>query len=385
MTVKYLLLVGLLACPGMAAEPPSKRSISAIVSEAKGNTGRIRSKALDEIANKEPESAQEMEDITSALKTNDAGVQAASLKALRRVKPTARHLKSQADSMIDDSLEQIQLGGIIVAAKIQAKELAPKIRGRLAQRPRFKIRKNDFGGIKQKQLQFAEEAAKALVDLDDFESIDELLSRDEVMAISNFGGPLVARFGAKALPKAVLLARQKDTSRSDGGRSVISSMQDPAAIPALIELGKDRDNDIVSAAVLALSQIPTETAQDKANVESALTENASSKDRFVRGPAYDGLLRLNPKKHLPAALEVMKTDDSARLDILHAIAKHQVKEAIPALEAFIRADELKEPNWTVNRKVAAQTIFKLTGKRVPYLGIEKDSRIYADPYDPSKR
>lgn len=383
--IDALTILFVFANTSVAAEPSSKRPISVIVSEANDTPGRARSKALDELSAREPESAEDLAAIVDAIKTKDKGVQAASFKALRRVRKISRHLTPQVGKMLDDSSEQVQLGGIIAAGQLQDSTLAPKLRSRFKQRPHFKIKKKDFGGIKPNDLQYAEEAATALVALDDFESVDELLSRDEIMAFSNFGGPLVARFGAKALPKAVLLARQKGTLRSDGGRSVISSMRDPAAIPALVELGKDSDNAIASAAILALSNIPTPSEQDRQIVESALLEKSNSKERYIRGPALDGLLKLNPEKHLPAALEAVKSDDSARLDVLHALVKHKVVASVPALESFIKEDEQREPNWTVNRKVAAQTIFKLTGRRVPYLGVEKDRRVYPDPYDPTKR
>lgn len=382
--ISELFAVLLILSSAIAAEPPKGRPIAAIVAEAKDSTGRPRSKALDELAARYPASGEELSAIAEALRSSDRGVQTAGMKALRRVEKTARQLKPQAERMLDDSSERVQLGGIVVAGRIQARELAPKIRAKLAQRPRYKVRKNDFGGVTPQALEYAEEASTALVELDDFKSIDELLSRDEIMAFSSFGGPLVARFGARALPKAVALARQEDTLRSDGGRGVISSMKDPKAIPQLSELARDSDAAIASAATLALSQMPTATEEDKSKIEAVLSEQVKSTDKHVRGAAYDGLLGLAPQKHLSRALDALANDRAVRLSIINAIQKHRIMEAVPALEKFIEEDGARNPNWTPFRLAAAQTIFKLTGRRVLYQGIEKDRRVYSDPYDPSK-
>lgn len=73
------------------------------------------------------------------------------------------------------------------------------------------------------------------------------------------------------------------------------------------------------------------------------------------------------------------------LQFMYALIKHKdlAMPAIPHLKQFIADDGALQPNWTVNRKVAAQVVFALTGERVPYIGVEKDRQMYADPYDPN--
>ena len=384
MILHLLAICCALASSSIFAETVQARHVRSAIEDAKKTEGRTKSKALDEIAAHSPQEEDDVDALVSAIRDGDKGLQIAAMRSLRRVPRTAKKLKPQAEKLLNDSSEKVQLAGIIMADALEAKELAPKIRAKLAERPRFKVRKNNFGGITPEALQYAEEAARVLVEMKDFDSIPELLSRDEIMGFSSFGGPLVAKFGARALPQAVALARQKETLRSDGGRSVISSMKDPEAIPQLIDLAHDSDGAIASAATLALSLIPTEIPADKAKVEAALFAQISNKDGDIRGSAYDGLLRINPRKHLPAALDALKKEREVRLAIFYAIQKNKLTEAVPALEAFIKEDEVKHPNWTNQRAVAAQTIFKLVGKRVPYKGVERDRRVYPDPYDPSK-
>ena len=92
----------------------------------------------------------------------------------------------------------------------------------------------------------------------------------------------------------------------------------------------------------------------------------------------------DPNLNCEEKLRQMRTGTEG-LDFFYALIKNPdlAMPAIPHLKVFITEDESVNPNSTVLRKVAAQVIFKTTGERVPYRGMENDRRLYMDPYDPS--
>jgi hypothetical protein len=69
-----------------------------------------------------------------------------------------------------------------------------------------------------------------------------------------------------------------------------------------------------------------------------------------------------------------------------ASTEPNVKRAVPVLMAGIRRDEAKNRGFTANRAVAAQTVFRITGRKVRYLGVADDLErcqrsFIPDPYE----
>lgn len=288
--------------------------------------------------------------------------------------------------LLDDDDEVIKGAAARACAKLRVKEAAPKILEVLSKAPRAKYTATNPQWMSIDHMEFVDSAAEVLVEFDDEAALDEILSRDELMVNSNFGGPLVARYGAKALPKVLELARKKDQRRA-GALAAIVALRDEAAAPDMIRLADDGDQDIARSATHALADMPLKSEANIGLVRDLLKKKLTHSDRFVRGYAYSGLIRVDPAGGLPKAMDALRKDPTIRLDILYALIRNPVKAAVPYLKDYIVEDEKWEPNDTTGRAVAAQAIFKATGERVPYKGAERELRLYEqglrpDPYDP---
>lgn len=363
--------------------PKATKTIPTILTEIKSGDEAVKEKAVFELKASSPHTRNDVKLLEQAAMLRDKNIREAALEALANVSPESTELKSAYLELLDNKSEKIQVAAFKGCAALKNKEAAPKILDLLSDRSRFTFIKGYFGGMGADDIDYSQQAAIALVELDYFEAIDELLSRDEIMAISSFGGPLLAKFGARALPKALTVARTDRSLRKDGAHGVIACMQDEAAIPDLIALLKDPDSEIILSAVSALARMPTTSEINKQFIEKALEEQLNNKNSYIRRKIYSGLLYHNPKKYLPLAMKALETDPFVRLSIFYALMQNPVPEAVPALKQFILKDEIENPNSTNQRAVAAQAIYKISGERVPYKGIEKDKQLYPDPYDPN--
>ena len=291
--------------------------------------------------------------------------------------------------LLDDKDEVIKGAAARACAKLHAREAAPKILEILSKAPREKYSTTNPQWMTSEHMEFVNSAALALVDLGHEGALDEILSRDELMVNSSFGGPLVARYGAKALPKVLELARKKD-QRRNGALAAIVALRDEAAASELIRLTNDDDREIARSAVHALADMPMKSAANIGLAGEVFKQKLSSTDKFTRGYAYSGLIRIDPAGGLPTAMESLRKDPAVRLDILYALVRNPLKAAVPYLKDYIAEDEQWEPNDPTGRAAAAQAIFKATGERVPYKGVERELRLYEkglrpDPYDPYGR
>ncbi|HXT02444.1 MAG TPA: hypothetical protein VN915_17355 [Elusimicrobiota bacterium] len=288
--------------------------------------------------------------------------------------------------LLDDSDETIKGAAARACAKLHATEAAPKILEVLSKAPREKYSATNPQWMTPDHMEFVDSSAEALVELGHDAAIDEILSRDELMVNSSFSGPLVARYGAKALPKVLELARKKD-QRRNGALSAIVALRDETAAPDLLRLTNDDDKEIARSAIHALADMPMKSVANIVQARELFKQKLSSADRFIRGYAYSGLIRVDPSGGLPTAMESLRKDPAVRLDILYALIRNPLKAVVPYLKDYIAEDEKWEPNDTTGRAVAAQAIFKATGERVPYKGVERELSLYEkglrpDPYDP---
>ena len=309
------------------------------------------------------------------------------LELLGNPEPTARdQVKSVYLRLLgngDDAIKTASARGLRV---INATEAVPSLRDLLRKAPHFRVSKSNRGGITPDAQQLQLALTESLAHFKDTESVDEILSRDELMSIDVTAGGALAQFGAPIIPKLLAVARKGDI-RKGGATTAIAAMRDEAALPQLIPLLKDSDSQVAAAASRALGEIALTTAENKRLVESALHDAAQDKNEYVRMHAYDALVRRKGENAFQITSETLRKEKGvARLHIFEAIMQSDRKEAVPALKEFIKEDEKEHPSIydTTHRKVAAQAIYRLTGERVPYKGVEEDRKLYRDPYDPQK-
>lgn len=323
--------------------------------------------------------AQLLEDIHGA----DDKKKVAAIENLEHTSPDRLDLKPTAISLLDDKDAKVRRAAVKACRALNAVESAPKLRKLLSSGPRFHFSKTDFGGLPSDVRELHMETAAALVQFKDTDAIDELLSRDEIMGFSGFGGPLMAQYGAQVLPKVLAIARKGDM-RKHGTLQTISWMRDEAAVPQLTSLVEDKDREIASAAISALGKIaPKSSAADRKRIDDSLDKAIKSPEPYVRMNAYEAQIRNRDAGEFPLTLEmILKENGLVRLSIFAGLMNSSRKEAIPILRKFIEEDEKRQPNDTNERRAAARAIFRLSGERAPYKGVEQDRQLYPDPYDP---
>jgi HEAT repeat protein len=305
------------------------------------------------------------------------------IERLSRVSPQRLDLKQTAVDLLDDKDVKVKLAAIRACRALNASEAVPKLRKMLKGGPRFNFTRESTGGLTLDVSNLHMEVASALVQFKDTDSMDEILSRDEIMGISAFGGPLVAKYGASVLPKALDIARKND-ARRHGALQAISWMRDESAVPQLAPLIEDKDKEIASAATRALGSIAKDAGLTNRRLAfDALDKAVHSQTEYVRMNAYEAEIESRESNEFPVTLDMIEKEKGvARLHIFYGLMNSKRTEMVPVLKKFIQQDEIEHPNSTTDRIVAAQTIYRLIGERVPYRGLEKDRKIYRDPYDP---
>ena len=337
-----------------------------------------------------PSSKQDVETIVKAVRaftgagknTEEHAQLESTLSILGRPDAKAKdELEEVYIRLLDDRNLDIQAAAAAGCGKLKSAQAIPKVRVMLSAKIRHHFTKHNLGGASPADIRQTQTLARALADLGDYDSIDEILSREEVMSVSGFGGPIVAAFGARVLPKVVEIAHKNDARRG-GALHAISFLNDPAAIPELVKLSRGSDPQIASAALYSLKKLLKGAPGRASEIESAYKEQLANPDYQVRAAGYVGLLSVDPFKYRTLIEDAIKNDAHVRTDILNALSGEKIPEIVPFLKQFIKNDERRAPKWTADRRLAARAIFRMTGERVQYKGLERDRELHPDPYAP---
>ncbi len=365
-------------------EPPSTESASinalpVLLKELDNPDEKKKNIAIDGLQKLEPQSESDVQLLMLTATKAQGETRKAALHALDSASDKQIHLKKNYLLLLNTNDKELQRVGMNVLAKMHAREAAPKILDLMKKVPKRRLEKFIWMDEMKTSTPFLYSTAEALVKLDYVEAADEILSRDEIMANSNYGGSLVAKFGAKVMPKLLENYGKGGKSR-DGALAAITHMKDEAAIPQLLPLTQNKDEELRKSALSALIFMPNIPEAYKDGIIRTLTPMMKDSNSSIRSRAYTGLIQLDNKKYLLPAMQALKKDSDVRLDILYALYRNPNPDAVPYLEEFIKYDETQRPNASYLRSTAAQAIFKAIGKRVPYRGLEKDQKKYKDPY-----
>jgi HEAT repeat protein len=332
-------------------------------------------------------SAELVSKYKSLLDDTDTDVQAAAILACGKLKLTDS--TSKIVSLLNRESETVQIAAIRTSENLNAAGAAPRIFEILQHQPRHHFSANSADGATPTKMQLSWSAARTLTTFRYSDALDELLSRDEILGMGSFGGPLIAEFGAQAIPKVLPIARTAG-SRQGGALSVIAHIKDASAIPELLALAADNDPGIQEASISALAEMPVKSDAEKNQIETLLIQQMHSTNPNIRGYVYRGLIRGNSDRYLDILMAAARSDTAAGLDIFYGLMNHPNPRAIPYLKEFIAFDETKNPAVTLRRSVAARAIYKISGEKVPYKGVERDladakKGFRTDPYEGRKR
>lgn len=333
-----------------------------------------------------PKDADQVRSLAKAVREADEHSKPFLIDVLGNVSPGATHLQDAYRALLDDKDSGVQDAAIKAAARLKMKDAAPKIRRLLSQRKRYHL-SNDHDIYKYgRSADIAErnyelDAIRALIDLDDFDSIDEIMTHDEFM--SEMPGAALAKFGPRVLQKVISNAGN-GWAQHVGAKSTISRMTDEAAVPTLLNILNGTDQEFAISAEDALSQIGEKTASDTTRklVANQLEAHFSDKNERMRIFAYRGLLNMDPGVYGSRILKAFdKENEVVQGYVLDSIALHPPKGIDLFLEQFIRDDERRHPGaYDDQRARAARIIFKATGRKVIYKGLEGELKKGKDPY-----
>ncbi len=379
--------IAALAFVCLAAQSSAEEDMRSLLQNASSaKTSAQRAQVITEIKNHPPKTEDEVEALANTIRNEPStDLEEAALQSMMNVSPDSIELRGKYASLLDDKSDKVQIAAMNGCARLGNKDSATKILTMLKKRDRYNLFERT--GIQKPSVEsiaYAGAASDALASLGYQPALEEVLSRPEVMSFPSGGGTVVAKFGAAGLSKLVEVANAKDQRRRTA-LAGIERIQDRAAIPQLAELVKGSDTQLATMAANALGSMRQVTGSDEELSEAALKASLASQDENLRSAAYSALLMLNPQKNLQNAMPAIKKESgTVQLHIFYALMRHPVPEAVPALEQFIHDDEKQNPNVTMYRGAAAQAIFKATGRRVPYRGVETDRKLHSDPYDPDK-
>lgn len=215
-------------------------------------------------------------------------------------------------------------------------------------------------------------AAFVLGEIGDERAVDPLLENPDLI-VMEFGYSAVAKIGAPALPKLIKLAREKSLlSRIAGSKKkdrrsrkaayAIGEIRDKSAVPKLMELLKDEDNDLRLAAVRSLA------AMDIKEAYPEFERMLNDPDSTVRVATLYRLVKANKDKYLAEVTNILKGNNDvvvlgSAIDLLGELkeitAVSELKKLLNHREGSIRYH-------------AATALWRIEGKVYEY---EKDKWI----------
>ncbi|MDP3260459.1 MAG: HEAT repeat domain-containing protein [Thermodesulfovibrionales bacterium] len=285
------------------------------------------------------------------------------LELIRETTPkTAKEIQLLIDLLDDEDVDN-KCVAMEVLGKIREKKAVPKI----------------IKNLKHKDVKVMVTAAGVLGEIGDERAIEPLLENPDLM-ILEFGQSPLAKIGAPALPKLIEAAKKKSLlgllpkeqpgkdRRSINAAYAIGKIRDRNAIPTLMTLLHEEDNDLRLAAVQALAAMDVKEAYP--DFERMLKD----KDDDIRIATLYALVKANKEKYLPTAMEILDKEDKGvgvLRSVIELLGNLKEKGAIPKLEKLL---EHKDGSM---RRRAAVALWKITGKVYKY---KKDRMIESEDF-----
>lgn len=231
--------------------------------------------------------------------------------------------------------------------------------------------RNIITNLRDKDSEVKITAAMMLGEIGDERALDAMTEDYELMVLE-FGQCPAAKIGAAALPKLAGLASKKSLvgllpkqdkkdRRSRKAAVCISQIRDEKAVPDLMKMLKDNDDDVRVAAVGALAGMNAKQA------EPEFEKMLKDKNFLVRGMVIRQLLESNRRVYLSTAIAMMDADGSASVvsGILGKLGESKDASLVPKLESVLKR------GGEVGR-AASVALRQITGKVYKY---PKDSWI----------
>lgn len=364
-----------------SSDEPVAETIRKIRSAPRGSDQR--NQLQRRLRRQKVKSAQELDALIEAAKDDE--IAGAALVPIEGVDGSANgDVKKKMVDLIDVDDDSKDLRVLRTVLRTTAKHRFPgthqKVKDRLNREPKTRLREpNDLkrgwadNWRKGKQIGKVQELARALVALNDKESIPKIFELDEVMATGS-AGSMLAPLGKEAVSYAGNQYEKEEGLRKDGCLAVVALADSKEAIPELRKLLKNKNAPLRRAALEALARIkPDDLGSILSEAESDADEQVK---KFVQNQAY----RNAPlTRRAEIERKLASKDSREQLEILQLLASSPPKGMEDTLEKFIKQDELTNPGNPMLRFYAAKAFWKLTGKKIEYSRGEATYKPY--PWD----
>ena len=196
---------------------------------------------------------QDVERLIKSIQFGDPEERERAMERLADPDPKAKkNLEAAYLQLLDDPDSTLRSSAALACSKLGLLGAIVKLRAILASVPKTAIHsETEMDDPTNDERSLTYPIAQALVELNDVESVKEILSRD---ALSSNWDVLLPRFGAKALPLLVARAAGSGPARS-GALRAIAAIEDESAAAELQTLLKDSDAGIRTSAAAALTGI----------------------------------------------------------------------------------------------------------------------------------
>lgn len=285
--------------------------------------------------------AKPIKELIAELKSStDTAKKSEALNLLRRSAPETNQDKDQIIELIEDNDVDIKCAAMEVMGKVKERKAVKKM----------------IPNLKNKDSKVRIMAAVTLGEIGDERALDAMMEDSELMVLE-FGQCPTAKMGAAALPKlsALVSKRGNRDRRSRKAAVCISQIKDEKAVPDLMKMLKESDDDTRVAAVGALAGMNIKLA------EPEFERMLKDKDFLVRAIVINQLLESNRQLYLPKAMTMLDEDESASVisEIIGKLSESKDTSLIPKFEALLKR------GGDVGRS-ASIALHRITGKVYKY-------------------
>ena len=295
-SVIIILQAGLVG-PAFAQELLQGSVKSALAGVQNAQTEAARAMAVQKLKALKPAIAEDVHALLDALRHKSISPPILAEVLMNAEDPQLAPIYLQA---LNDPDMDVQMASVRTLGKMKSREAAKSLIAKFKSLPPDLYPSANMSREVLKQTaQLGSYLAWALGRIGDPGAVPYLIARPEFYFLE--GATPLAEIGALAVPALLRAAKDKKNPHSDKVRTIISSIKDPAAVPALFAVLKDGDVDapLKTSAFIALAKMGTPGID--AEAQALLTD----KDERARLGALYWMVKYDKTTYTPKLIEFL--------------------------------------------------------------------------------